>query len=123
MNMKTRFSRLRLFSLLIISLLLLTVALGSPFGRAAGASVAPVGKAARLGALQSGGGGDPDGDMEHIQSLIDLANSIRTNLGPDGENKLSSGGLQFVTLGDREDSLKKAVAGRLASNPFEAEDF
>ena len=98
--MKTQPRRLFL-RLLLISPLVLGAISSAPVGRVAGAAAAPVGKPVRLAAaLQNGG--DPDADLEHIKNLIEIANAIRENLGPEGENKLSSGGLQFVTLGDRE---------------------
>jgi hypothetical protein len=112
----------RLFKLLLMAPLLLALILNTPVGQVAGAGATPVAKPPfKLAALQSGG--DTDGDLEHIQMLIDLANSIRANLGPGGENMLSSGGLQFVTLGDREDDLKRALEAKKGSNPNEAEDF
>jgi len=117
--MKIR-TRLRVFRLLLIPPLVLATVSTAPLGGVAGAGAAPVGKSLHLAAQ---GSSDPDEDMQHIQDLINLANNIRENLGPDGENKLSSGGLQFVTLGDRADSLTKAMEGRLASNPLEPEDF
>ena len=98
--MKTQPRRLFL-RLLLISPLVLGAISSAPVGRVAGAAAAPVGKPVHLAAaLQNGG--DPDADLEHIKNLIEIANAIRENLGPEGENKLSSGGLQFVTLGDRE---------------------
>ena len=119
--MKTQPRRLFL-RLLLISPLVLGAISSAPVGRVAGAAAAPVGKPVHLAAaLQNGG--DPDADLEHIKNLIEIANAIRENLGPEGENKLSSGGLQFVTLGDRADSLTKAMGGMLGSNPLEAEDF
>jgi hypothetical protein len=65
-----------------------------------------------------------DDHKNHLQQLIDQANTVRNNLGPDLVNGLSKGGAQFVTLGDKADLLNAASgAAKLASNPLEAEDF
>jgi len=65
-----------------------------------------------------------DDRKDHLQQLIDQANIIRDNLGSDLVNALSKGGARFVLLGDKADLLMGALdAAKLASNPFEAENF
>ena len=65
-----------------------------------------------------------DDRRDHLQQLIDQANIIRDNLGSDLVNALSKGGARFVLLGDKADLLMGALdAAKLASNPFEAENF
>src|SRR3984893_176105 len=65
-----------------------------------------------------------DDRKNHLQQLIDQANTVRDNLGPDLVNALSKGGAQFVKLGDKADLLMGALdAAKLASNPLEPEDF
>ena len=65
-----------------------------------------------------------DDRKDHLQQLIDQANAIRDNLGPNLVSALSKGGAQFVLLGDKADLLMGALdAAKLASNPLEPEDF
>jgi hypothetical protein len=65
-----------------------------------------------------------DDQKNHLQQLIDQANSLKDNLGTDLVSALSNGGAQFVTLGDKADLLNGALdAAKLASNPLESEDF
>jgi hypothetical protein len=65
-----------------------------------------------------------DDQKNHVQQLIDQANSVRDNLGPDLVSALSKGGAQFVMLGDKADLLMGALdAAKLASNALEPEDF
>src|SRR6516225_2623066 len=72
----------------------------------------------------SGRADEFDDQKNHIQQLSNQANSVRDNLGPDLVNALSKGGALFVTLGDKADLLDRALdAGKLASNPVEAENF
>ena len=65
-----------------------------------------------------------DDQKNHLQQLVDQANSIKDNLGSDLVNALSLGGAAFVTLGDKADLLNSALDGaKLASNVGEPEDF
>jgi len=65
-----------------------------------------------------------DDQKNHLQQLIDQANTVRDSLGPGLVNALSKGGAQFVLLGDKADMLMGALdAAKLANNPFESEDF
>jgi hypothetical protein len=65
-----------------------------------------------------------DDQKNHLQQLIDQANTVRDNLGPGLVNALSKGAAQFVLLGDKADMLMGALdAAKLANNPFESEDF
>jgi hypothetical protein len=65
-----------------------------------------------------------DDQKNRLQQLIDQANTIRDNLGPDSVKALSKGGAEFVLLGDKADLLMGALdAARLANNPLESEDF
>jgi hypothetical protein len=65
-----------------------------------------------------------DDQKNQLQILIDQANTIRDNLGPDSVKALSKGGAEFVLLGDKADLLMGALdAARLANNPLESEDF
>src|SRR6516165_9785480 len=65
-----------------------------------------------------------DDQKDHLQQLIDQANTMRDSLGPGLVNALSKGGAQFVLLGDKADMLMGALdAAKLANNPFESEDF
>jgi len=65
-----------------------------------------------------------DDQKDHLQRLIDEANTVRDNLGPGLVNALSKGAAQFVLLGDKADMLMGALdAAKLANNPFESEDF
>lgn len=65
-----------------------------------------------------------DDQKNHLQQLIDQANTVRDNLGPDLVNALSKGAAQFVLLGDKADMLMGALdAAKLANNPFQSEDF
>ena len=65
-----------------------------------------------------------DDQKNHLQQLIDQANTVKDNLGPDLVSALSKGGAQFVTLGDKADLLNSALDGaKLASNVGEPEDF
>jgi len=42
-----------------------------------------------------------DDQKNHLQELIDQANTVRDNLGPGLVNALSKGAAQFVLLGDK----------------------
>jgi hypothetical protein len=65
-----------------------------------------------------------DDQKNHLQQLIDAANTVRDGLGPSFVNALSEGGAQFVLMGDKADMLMGALdAAQLANNPFESEDF
>jgi hypothetical protein len=65
-----------------------------------------------------------DDQKNHLQQLIDQANTVRDSLGPGLVNALSKGAAQFVLLGDKADMLMGALdAAKLANNPFESEDF
>jgi len=65
-----------------------------------------------------------DDRKNHLQRLIDLANSVKDQLGPNLVGALSKGGAQFVLLGDKADLLMGALdAAKLANNPLASEDF
>jgi len=65
-----------------------------------------------------------DDQKDHLQQLIDQANTMRDSLGPGLVNALSKGAAQFVLLGDKADMLMGALdAAKLANNSFESEDF
>jgi len=60
---------------------------------------------------------------DHIQALVNLANSSSDNLGTDLVNANSLGGLAFLTLGLKGNAFGDALDSKRVSNPFEAEDF
>src|SRR5215831_4784824 len=65
-----------------------------------------------------------DDQKNYLQQLIDQANTIRDNLGPDTVRALSKGGAEFVLMGEKADLLMGALdAAKLASNIGESADF
>jgi hypothetical protein len=71
---------------------------------------------------------DFDTQKNHLQQLIDQANNLKDNLGPDLVNAMSLGAASFVTLGDKAVFLNDALDGakdgaKPASNPGEPADF
>jgi len=66
---------------------------------------------------------DTTTQKDHVQTLVDSANSASDNLGGDLVNANSLGGLAFLTFGLKGDVLQGALDSKKASNPFEAEDF
>src|SRR5215472_13620236 len=65
-----------------------------------------------------------DDQKNHLQQLIDQANTLKDNLGTDLVNAMSLGGAAFVTLGDMAAVLSGALDGaKLASNVGESADF
>jgi hypothetical protein len=65
-----------------------------------------------------------DDQKDHLQQLIDQADTLKDNLGTDLVNAMSLGGAAFVTLGDNAAVLSGALDGaKLASNVGESTDF